>query len=80
MHPVDELVYQQMIADQEVGFHGSGWNLEGLHHKSGREKGDDGCNDDGFEVFPDCRLAELGLRVVHYLCHLHELKANEPKI
>ena len=34
----NELVYQQMVADQKRAFHGRGRNLECLHHKTGAKQ------------------------------------------
>ena len=55
----DELVDEQMIADQEVVLHRSGRDLERLHDEGADEQRQDDGDDDRFEVLAESRFPEL---------------------
>src|SRR4029078_485703 len=54
----DELVDQEMVADQQVVLHRSGGNLERLHDPRPHEEREDHGNDDRFGIFPKRGLVE----------------------
>src|SRR5204863_456439 len=58
----DELVDQQVIADEQVLLHRSGRNLERLDDERADEEGEDDGDDDRFEVLADRRLLEVARR------------------
>jgi hypothetical protein len=45
----DEFVHQQMIANQQGGFHGLRWDLEGLNDKGSAEKSQQYGDKEGFD-------------------------------
>src|SRR4029079_14881246 len=55
----DELVHQQMIADEQVLFHRPGRDLERLHDERANEQRQDHRDDDRLEVFADGGLLEI---------------------
>ena len=56
----DELVDQQVIADQQVVLHRPGRDLERLHHPGPHEQREDHRDDDRLEVFADGGFLESG--------------------
>ena len=56
----DELVHQQVIANQQVLLHRSGRDLEGLHDEGADEQRKDHRDDDRLEVLAQRRLPEIG--------------------
>src|SRR5262249_49538249 len=62
--PEDELVDQQVIADQQVVLHRAGRDLERLHDPSMDEQREDHRNDDRLEVLAEDRF------LVGWCCHV----------
>ena len=48
---VDELVHQNMVANEQSGLHGTGRDLERLNNKTANEQSQENRNDDRFSVF-----------------------------
>jgi hypothetical protein len=59
MKAINEFVDKKMVANEEVGFHGSCGNFESLNHKSGGKERNDSSDDDGFKIFSNRRFAEF---------------------
>jgi hypothetical protein len=76
----DELVHQQVIADEQVVLHRAGGDLEGLDDEGADEQRQDDRHADRFEVFARRRLAvrchrDCGVGL-HLDCHLHFLPST----
>jgi hypothetical protein len=46
-----EFIHEKMVAYEQCGFHRLRWNLEGLHDKSGAEKGEKDRDEQRFGIF-----------------------------
>ena len=56
LDPVAELADQDVVADQQGWFHGTGRDLEVLYHKGAAEEGNENGNDYRFCVFLNLRF------------------------
>ena len=59
--PEDELVHEQVIADEQVVLHRSGRDLERLHDERADEQREDDGDDDRLEVLAQRRLLEIAV-------------------
>ena len=59
MKAINELVYKEMVANEQIGFHGAGWNFVCLNDKGHGKKRNYRGDNDGFKIFPDCRFAKF---------------------
>lgn len=51
--PVDKLVDQEVVTNEQRRLHGAGWNLECLNNKRTDHQGQEKSNDNGFGVITD---------------------------
>ncbi len=66
MKAINEFVDKKMVADQQVGFHGSGWDLECLNDKGSGKERNDGGNNDGFKILSNRRFAKFQLTLLQF--------------
>src|SRR5260370_17600224 len=52
----NELIYQQVVADQKGAFHRSRWDLESLNDKASAKQGQNHRHEQRFQVFGQRRL------------------------
>ncbi len=50
---VNKLIYQNVIANQQGVFHGTGRDFKGLHYKSPNKEGQDQGNCNGLSIFSE---------------------------